>query len=149
MTTALEVGEWSASCPGRTLPPGKTRYPLYRRLGGPQGRSGRAENLAAPGFDPRTVQSVVNRYTVWATRPTKVMGTLCKDLNTFTIISRPDLLRMRNVSHKVCREDQNTRFVFGDYFRKSSRLWDSVEKYCNPDRSWMEIYHGARALHAG
>ena len=23
------------------LPPGKTRYPLYRRLGGPQGRSGR------------------------------------------------------------------------------------------------------------
>ena len=22
------------------LPPGKTRYPLYRRLGGPQGRSG-------------------------------------------------------------------------------------------------------------
>jgi hypothetical protein len=23
------------------LPPGNTRYPLYRRLGGPQGRSGR------------------------------------------------------------------------------------------------------------
>jgi hypothetical protein len=23
------------------LPPGKTRYPLYRRLGGPQGRSGK------------------------------------------------------------------------------------------------------------
>ena len=58
MTTALEVGEWSAARPGRTLPPGKTRYPLYRRLGGPQGRSGRAENLASPGFDPRTVQPV-------------------------------------------------------------------------------------------
>jgi hypothetical protein len=27
------------------LPPGKTRYPLYRRLGGPQGRSGRVQNL--------------------------------------------------------------------------------------------------------
>jgi hypothetical protein len=27
------------------LPPGKTRYPLYRRLGGPQGRSGRVRNL--------------------------------------------------------------------------------------------------------
>ena len=39
------MGEWSAARPGRTLPPGKTRYPLYRRLGGPQGRSGRAENL--------------------------------------------------------------------------------------------------------
>ena len=27
-------GEWSAARPGRTLPPVKTRYPLYRRLGG-------------------------------------------------------------------------------------------------------------------
>jgi len=34
------------------LLPGKTRYPLYRRLGGPQGRYGRAENLFPPGFDP-------------------------------------------------------------------------------------------------
>jgi len=39
MTAALEGGEWSATRPGRTLPPGKTRYPLYRRLDGPQGRS--------------------------------------------------------------------------------------------------------------
>ena len=43
-------GEWSAARPGRTLPPGKTRYPLYSRLGGPQGRSGRAENLAPTGI---------------------------------------------------------------------------------------------------
>jgi len=27
-------GEWSAARSGRTLPPGKTRYPFYRRLGG-------------------------------------------------------------------------------------------------------------------
>ena len=58
MAAALEDGEWSAARPGRTLPPGKTRYPLYRRLGGPQGRSGREENLALPAFDPRTVQPV-------------------------------------------------------------------------------------------
>ena len=45
MTAALEAGEWSAARPGRTLPPGKTRYPLYRKLIGPQGLSGRAENL--------------------------------------------------------------------------------------------------------
>ena len=61
--SALEGGEWSAARPGRTLSPGKTRYPLYRRLGGPQGRSGLAENLAPPGFDPRTVQPVISRYT--------------------------------------------------------------------------------------
>ena len=40
ITAALEGGEWSAARHGRTLPPGKTRYPLYRRLGGPKDRSG-------------------------------------------------------------------------------------------------------------
>ena len=50
MTAALEGGEWSAARPGRTLPPGKVRYPFYRRLGGPQGRSGRAENLVPTGI---------------------------------------------------------------------------------------------------
>ena len=50
MTAALEGDEWPAARPGRTLPPGKTRYPFYRRLGGPQGRSGRAENLVPTGI---------------------------------------------------------------------------------------------------
>ena len=58
MTAALEGSEWSAACPGRTLPSGKTRYPFYRRLGGPQGRSGRAENLVLTGIRSRTVQPV-------------------------------------------------------------------------------------------
>jgi len=53
MTAALEGGEWSAARPGRTLPPEKKRYPFYRRLCGPQGRSGRSENLVLPpGFNP-------------------------------------------------------------------------------------------------
>ena len=58
MTAALEGGEWSAAHPGRTLPTGKTRYPFYRRLGGPQGRSGRAENLVPTGIRSRTAQPV-------------------------------------------------------------------------------------------
>jgi hypothetical protein len=46
------------------LPPGKTRYPLYRRLGGLQGRSGRLPNISPPqGFDPWTVEPVWSRYT--------------------------------------------------------------------------------------
>ena len=76
MTTALEGGEWWAARPGRTLPPGKTRYPFHRRLGGPQGRSGRAENRVPTGIRSRTVQPVVSRYTDWATGPTVVQG-LC------------------------------------------------------------------------
>ena len=46
------------------LSPGKTRHPLYRRLGGPQGRSGRVRKISPPpGFHPRTVQPVASRYT--------------------------------------------------------------------------------------
>jgi len=56
-------GEWSAARTGRTLPPEKTRYLLYRRLGGPQGRCERVENLVPTGIRSRTVQSVVSRYT--------------------------------------------------------------------------------------
>jgi len=49
------------------LPPGNTLYPLYRRLGGPQVRSGLVwKILSPPGFDPRTVQPVARSYTDWA-----------------------------------------------------------------------------------
>ena len=58
MTAELEGGEWSAARPGRTLPPGKARYPFYWRLCGPQGRSERAENLVPTGIRSRTIQPV-------------------------------------------------------------------------------------------
>ena len=46
------------------LPPGKTWYPLYRRMGEPQGRSGRVQKISPSSeFDPRTVQHVASRYT--------------------------------------------------------------------------------------
>jgi hypothetical protein len=60
---------------------------------------------------------------------TRMTGTLHADRYTFLIISRSVLLRMRNVSDKSCRESQNTHFVFSNFFRKSCRLWDNVEKY--------------------
>ena len=49
------------------LPPGKTRYPLYRRLGGPQGWSLQVRKISSPaGFHPWTVQPVAGRYTGYA-----------------------------------------------------------------------------------
>ena len=49
------------------LSPGKTRYPSYRRLGGPQVRSGQVRNISPPqGFDPRTAQPVASLYTDYA-----------------------------------------------------------------------------------
>jgi len=65
-------GEGSASRPSRSLLLGETLYPLYRRLGGPQGRSGHVRKISPPlGFNPRTVQPVASRYTDYATWPTK------------------------------------------------------------------------------
>jgi hypothetical protein len=59
-------GGWPTSRSDR-ITPGKTRYPLYRRLGGPQGRFERVREISPPpGFDPRTVQHVASRYTDWA-----------------------------------------------------------------------------------
>ena len=75
MTTTLEGGEGSASRPSRYLPAGKTRYPLYRRLGRPQDRSAQVGKISPPpGFDPWTVQPVASRYTDCATRPTSKMS---------------------------------------------------------------------------
>ena len=72
---ALEEGEGSASRPGRYLPPGKTRYPLYGRLDGPQGRSGQVRKISSPpGFDPRIVKPVASRYTEWAIAAHKCIG---------------------------------------------------------------------------
>ena len=71
MTTALEGGEGSASRPGRSLPLGKTRYPLYKRLGGSQGQSGQVRKISPPSRirspdRPAPSQSLYN----YATRPT-------------------------------------------------------------------------------
>jgi hypothetical protein len=63
LTSALDGVGYQRHAPA-ALPPGKTRYPLYRRLGGPQRRSGQVCKISPlPGFDPRTVQSVASLYT--------------------------------------------------------------------------------------
>ena len=88
--------------------PGKTRYPFDRRMGGPQGRSGRAENLVATGIRSRTVQPVFSRYTDWATGPTK-----CNDTKlTWGVLSAERVWR------KISR---NKRGDFG-YARKGGRV---------------------------
>jgi hypothetical protein len=66
LTSALNgvVGQRHASA---ILLPGKNLVPLYKRLGGPQGRSGRARKISSQTrFDPRTVQPVASHYTNWA-----------------------------------------------------------------------------------
>jgi len=45
------------------------------------------------------------------------------------IISRSVLLRIRNLADKRCTGNQNTHFMFTNYFRKIVPFWDNVENY--------------------
>ena len=56
---------WVVSDTPRPFYPGRdTQYPLYRRLGGTQGRYGRVRKISPPPrFDHRNVQPVASRYT--------------------------------------------------------------------------------------
>jgi len=59
LTLALDMGEWSASCRGHTLPLGKDpRYPLDRRLGGPHSWPGHR------GWRKKSFDSARNRTLV-------------------------------------------------------------------------------------
>ena len=65
------------------LPPGKTRSPLYRRLCGPQGRSGRVRKTSPPpGFDPpsrpaRSESLYRLRYSGTRTQRCLILNTTC------------------------------------------------------------------------
>ena len=50
--------------------------------------------------------------------PTGITGTLHNDVFTFMTISRQILLRMRTVSSKSCRENQNTHIMFHNVLPK-------------------------------
>ena len=89
---ALEGSEGSVSRLGRSLPLGETRYPLYRRLGGPQGCYRQVQIISPPlGFDPRTVQPIASHYTdyaTWLTNISKGWSLLQEwnNSNTFVVI---------------------------------------------------------------
>jgi hypothetical protein len=68
LISALDGGEWSVSRPRRFISGEKAPlYPLDRRLGGPQRRSGRRGESSRPYRDtnsgPSVVQPVASRYT--------------------------------------------------------------------------------------
>jgi hypothetical protein len=74
-----------------TLPPGKAWYPLYRRLGMPQGQPRWIQKISPPpGFNPQTVQLVASRYTHYATPPHNASkpntNATHKNLNTFNLV---------------------------------------------------------------
>ena len=53
---------------------------------------------------------------------TIITGTLHEYQHTFIILSPSLLLTIRNVSGQCCREDQNTHFVFSNFFFSENRV---------------------------
>jgi hypothetical protein len=68
------------------------------------------------------------------------MGTVHKEQYTFFIISRT-ILRMRNVSDKICRENQNTNFMFKNFFLENCAIYEMMWKnIVEPNRPQMTIW---------
>ena len=62
---------------------------------------------------------------------TRIAGTLHEDVFTLMTIPCWVLLKVGDVSDKICRENQNTHYTFNHFsFQKSSHLCDNVEKCC-------------------
>ena len=69
------------------------------------------------------------------------MGNLREYLCTFMIVSCLIFLKMKNVSDKICREYQKTRFSSITFFRELWRLWYNVEKYGRAEQDTSEKTH--------
>ena len=64
LTLALDGVGGRHNAPAALFPAKETWYPLYRRLGGLQGRFGPVQKILLPlGFDPQTIQPVMSCYT--------------------------------------------------------------------------------------
>ena len=66
----------------------------------------------------------------------KITDTLHEDVFTFMTISCWFLLRMRNVSNKICRENQNAYFMFNNVLRKSCLSWECRKIWSQRGQKW-------------
>jgi hypothetical protein len=55
---------------------------------------------------------------------------------------------MQNVSNKSCRENQNTLFMFNNFFPKKCAFYEIMPKNVVPERQQMTMQYDAYALHA-
>jgi hypothetical protein len=66
------------------------------------------------------------------------VGTSRENLCTLIIASRWILLRMRNISDKSCRENQNTHFMFNNFFSENRAvyviMWKNMVQPDGPEK---------------
>jgi hypothetical protein len=73
---------------------------------------------------------------------TKITGILINTNKNFFIISRSVLFRMKDISDRICRENQKTHFVLNNFFLKENFapyeiMWRNI---LEPDRPQMTIW---------
>ena len=75
---------------------------------------------------------------------TRILGILHEDPCPFTVVFRWILLRMKNISDKICRENQNTFSIPQLLLWNSCHLWDNAKKLYS--RTGHRRQHKAHAL---
>ena len=131
------------------LLPGKTRYPLYRGLGGPQGRSGQVrKNSPPPGFDPRTVQAVGSHYTDWAIPAPFYRHTqFLKMINEYTEVHFLVFLKYFIYLINARNMEYTTSFFLVQKKPSSFRIVSQI----NPDKTltlyWFQIHFNNIHIH--
>jgi hypothetical protein len=96
------------------------RYPLNRRLGGPQSRSGRRGQKKSPlplsGIDRPIVQLVVGHYTAWATAAQYTLHAHTMSVLYFAIYYSPTILLLRRLTSSFIFSPFSTIFHFVSKF---------------------------------
>jgi hypothetical protein len=114
------------------LPPVITRYPLYRRLGRPQGRSGRVRKISPPpGFESRTVQPRASKQTQIMSSDLTPWPCQCC---TFSLYLAVALYLSMNMAFIAARTHWRLMFVCGPSVRSrhfALRLWSSFSALCS------------------
>jgi len=152
VTSTLDAGEWSTSCPNRFISRTEPRYALNRGLGGPQSRFGRLwrrENLwPLPGLYLRTVQPVAHlphrqrHFISPIDRPSQtefrheIFFSYPKRQNSISLQRPSGDQIMKNKTHRECATYGERRGVYRALVEKPG----VKRPYERPRRRWKYTY---------
>ena len=78
----------------------------------------------------------------------RITGIIHEDLCTFMLVSQEILLRIRNVSDRICRDNQNILFMLN--FSENCAIHEIQGKnMVPPEKPQMTKQHNSCTLHAG
>lgn len=156
LNSALGGGEWSTSSPGHLTPGKEQRYPLKRRLGWRQSRSGRSEEeeslFPLPRIEFRIVQPIAQslRYPVSSTLKctTKIW---CKDVNWLKLGQMTEFCQKDDENGSLTNVAQMCPLAQPHNVCINTSYWSCVET-CSlfiPSRSEGHLHFHIARVHIG